>query len=212
MPGLRYLNATRVGRRPLVGALILMVCLAACGGPARRPLPAAGVVLAFGDSLTYGSGAQPEASYPAQLEQLIGRRVVNAGVPGEISRAGLARLPQELEAHRPDLVIICHGGNDLLRRTGAPAAADNIRAMIRLVQTHQIPVVLIGVPELGLLLSPPRFYAQLAREFDLPYEGQILAKILAQNALKSDAIHPNAAGYRLLAEALAELLRRAGLI
>jgi lysophospholipase L1-like esterase len=198
----------------LAGTIVLLF-LAACdsGPPKLAKLPADGVVLAFGDSLTYGSGAGAEASYPAVLQELIGRRVVRAGVPGEVSAQGLARLPGAIAAVQPDLLILIHGGNDLLRRKSPKSIAANLRAMVRLARERGVAVVLIGVPNLGLILGRSAgFYQDLAEELDLYYDGETLPEILKQPALKSDAIHPNAKGYRRLAEAVAELLRRSGAI
>lgn len=195
-------------------SLLLAVALAGCGGesPSLTKLPADAVVLAFGDSLTFGTGAQTETSYPAVLEQLIGRKVWSAGVPGEISAAGLARLPSALEYYQPRLLILCHGGNDLLRKLGEEQAAENLRAMIRLARQRGIEVVLIAVPKPGLFPSPPDFYAAIAKEFGLPYEDAALKTILRDNELKSDIAHPNARGYARLAEAVAALLKKAGAI
>ena len=196
-----------------LAALILVACaLAGCGGGAPRlsKLPADAVVLAFGDSLTFGTGAQPEASYPAVLEQLIGRKVWSAGVPGEVSAAGLARLPSALDYYQPRLLILCHGGNDFLRKLGDAEAAENLRAMIRLARQRGIDVVLIAVPKPGLFPAPPDFYAGIAKEFGLPYEDAALKAILRDNELKSDLAHPNARGYAKLAEAIAALLKKNG--
>jgi lysophospholipase L1-like esterase len=170
------------------------------------------VVLAFGDSLTFGTGASAGESYPAKLEGLIGRRVVNAGVPGEISADGLARLPEFLDRERPALLILCHGANDILRRLDLKETAANLRAMIRMAQERGVAVVLIGVPAFNLSLSPPSFYREVAEECRIPYEGTILPKILAKGSLKSDYVHPNAAGYQRLAESVARLLRKSGAI
>ncbi len=200
---------------PRILALSLLLFFAACesGPPRLAKLPADGVVLAFGDSLTFGSGAPAEASYPALLQQLIGRRVLGAGVPGEVTARGLARLPGVLRDSAPDLLILMHGGNDLLQRQAPARIAANLRAMVRLARKRGVAVVLIGVPDLGLILGRSAgFYEELAEELELPYDGETLPAILKQSSLKSDAIHPNAQGYRKLAEAVAELLRRSGAI
>ena len=200
---------------PRFGALVaaFLLLLSACGQQAKLPpLAPDAVVLAFGDSLTYGTGANEEQSYPAQLARITGRRVVREGVPGEVSATGLARLPAVLDAHQPRLLILCHGGNDFLRRLPKAQAAENVRAMIRLAKDRGIEVLLIGTPEIGFTLTPPEFYAEIANQFGIPYEGDVLTKILRNGELKSDQIHPNAQGYRMMAERIADLLKKAGAI
>jgi lysophospholipase L1-like esterase len=194
--------------------LVALGLLAACGArtPALQRLTPGAVVLAFGDSITFGTGANPSESYPARLETLIGRKVISAGVPGEATAEGLARLPSALDEARPQLVILCHGGNDFLRNLDEAQAADNIRAMVRLAKSRGAQVLLVGVPKSGLLPSPAGFYSEIAKEFGLPYEGAALRKILTDNNLKSDLVHPNAAGYARLAEALAALMRKGGAV
>jgi lysophospholipase L1-like esterase len=177
--------------------------------PSVAPLGREAVVLAFGDSLTYGTGAEKGGSYPAHLEALIGRKVINAGISGELSGEGRSRLVELLDRHRPDLMILCHGGNDLLRRTGEENAAANLKAMIAMARERRIDVVLLGVPRPGLILSPPDFYQEIAEEFSIPYEGEILPDILGERSLKSDRFHPNAEGYRKLAQAVETLLKKA---
>lgn len=180
--------------------------------PRLSPIAPDAIVLAFGDSLTYGTGANEDESYPAQLSQLIGRKVVRAGVPGEVSADGLARLPEAIEEHQPRLVLLLHGGNDFLRRLPKSQAAGNLRAMIRIAKSRGADVVLIGTPEPGLTVTPPEFYGEIAKEFGLPYEAAVIGKVLRTAAQKSDPIHPNALGYRVIAEHVAELLRRSGAI
>jgi acyl-CoA thioesterase I len=199
-------------RRAVLVALIAVA--AGCGGgtPKLAPLSGDAVVLAFGDSLTFGTGANADESYPARLGVLIGRKVVSSGVPGETSAEGLARLPGVLDEVKPRLVILCLGGNDFLRKLDEAQAADNIRAMVRLAEAQGAEVVLIGVPKPGLLPSTAGFYAEIAREFKLPCEDSALRKILTDNELKSDLVHPNAKGYARLAEAVAVLLKKAGAV
>lgn len=197
-------------RRCLAFAFALLLA-AACGdAPKFERLPADAVILAFGDSLTYGIGAQEEESYPAQLEKLVARRVVRAGVPGEVTAQALARLPAAIEEHAPRLLVLCIGGNDFLRRLNNAQAERNVRAMVRLAKDHGIDVVLLGTPEPGLTVSPPAFYEAIAEEFGVPYEGGVIGEVLRDASLKSDPIHPNARGYRIIAERVAESLRRSG--
>ncbi len=191
-------------------ALLLLLFLAAAGcrdrTPQIAPLPPGAVILAFGDSLTSGYGADIRESYPAVLERLTGFEVINAGVPGEITAQGLKRLPALLNHYRPDLVILCHGGNDLLRRLDPETTSANLRQMILTARSSGAQVLLVGVPQPGLLMRPAGFYGNLAAEFGIPCEERLLPDILKNGSEKSDAIHPNADGYRRLAEGLAGMI------
>jgi acyl-CoA thioesterase I len=196
--------------RPLLPALAVLLLVACSASPQLSPLPPKGVILAFGDSLTYGTGAAEDQSYPADLSRLSGHEVVNAGVPGETSAAGLKRLPGLLAAVHPSLLILCHGGNDMLQRLDPKQTKANLRAMIRLARKRGIPVVLIGVPKPGLLLGTADFYESIAKDMHVPIEDEALASILRQGNLKSDYVHPNAKGYQRLAAAVFELLKKDG--
>ena len=197
----------------LLASILLVLALAGCSErPKLERLAPDAVVLAFGDSLTHGTGAAEGESYPAQLEKLIGRRVVRAGVPGEVTAQALARLPAALDEHAPRLVLLCIGANDFLRRLGNQQAERNVREMVKLAQRRGVAVLLIGAPEPGLTVSPPAFYAGIAHEYRLPYEGGILGEVLKDRSLKADPIHPNARGYRLIAERIAETLKQSGAI
>jgi lysophospholipase L1-like esterase len=178
-------------------------------GPRIAPFGQDAVVLAFGDSLTYGSGASAGQSYPEVLSNLLGRPIVNVGVPGEISSAGLTRLPAMLERYHPTLVILCHGGNDFLRRLDQEETSRNLKSMVTMIRSHGADVILVGVPKLGFGLELPKFYASIAQEAAVPLERDILLKLLSDNGMKSDAIHPNATGYRLMAEAIYKVIQKA---
>jgi len=168
------------------------------------------VILAYGDSLTAGVGAAPGQSYPEQLARLTGLTVHSSGVPGEISSKGLARLPRVLERVRPDLVVICHGGNDLLRRLPRSSTEASLRAMVDLARARGAQVLLVGVPEPGLRLAMSEVYAKVAGEAGVPLLDGILSDILSDSSLKTDPIHPNARGYARLAHALAAFLASSG--
>ncbi len=203
-----------MNRRALLLLAILLLLLTGCGRstPRIERLAADAVILAFGDSLTFGTGAQPHESYPATLEKLTGRKVENRGIPGEVTAAGLARLPAVLDEVQPKLLILCHGGNDLLRKLDEAQAVNNLRAMISMAKARGIAVALVGVPKPGFFPAPPACYETLAAEFSLPYEGDSLKAILSDNALKADLVHPNARGYARFADALAAMLRAGGAI
>jgi acyl-CoA thioesterase I len=195
----------------LILALTSTLLLSACGGdPQLPPLADDAVVLAFGDSLTRGTGAKDSESYPAVLAAETGLTIVNAGIPGEESDAGLARLPALLAKEQPDLVILGHGGNDLLRKRDLNLTEANLRQMIELAQASGASVILLGVPKPGLFIGTHPLYRELAESQGIPVEDEALADILSDPNLKSDAIHPNAAGYAELAAAIHALLRRSG--
>lgn len=194
----------------LFGCLLLVACSGPDAGHSRLAPDA--VVLAFGDSLTHGTGAGKADGYPARLAELIAREVINAGVPGELSGAGHQRLPALLDRHQPALVILCHGGNDILKKRDPEATAANLRAMIDQSRAAGAEVLLLAVPEPGLLPTAPPFYEQVADESGTPIMTDILADILSSPSLKADAVHPNKAGYAEMARAIAEKLRRTGAI
>jgi acyl-CoA thioesterase-1 len=176
------------------------------------PLPADAVLLAFGDSLTFGTGASRDTSYPAALAALSGRTVINAGVAGEVTALGLNRLPELIERHRPALLILCHGGNDMLRKLDLGTAENNLRQMIDLARANDIQVMLLGVPKPGLLLKTAPFYQRIAADYGLAYLPDVMTETLADPSMKADTVHPNGRGYRQIAAAIHnELIRRGAL-
>lgn len=199
----------------LLGAGALL--LTACGRKSARThakIPEGSTVLALGDSLTFGYGANPDESYPAQLQKLTGWNVVNGGVSGDTSAQALSRLPALL-ARKPKLVIIGIGGNDFLRKVPEEQTRANIAKIIETVQKENIPAVLVGVPHitLGALfghLSDHPLYEDLSEAYGIPLFGGAWAEILGDNNLKSDQIHANGKGYRRFAEKLSDFLHAQG--
>lgn len=196
---------------------LLALCLALLAGcgpkvPKLGKLAPSDVVVAFGDSLTFGTGATEAESYPVVLGQLLARKVVRAGVPGEITEGGLARVQEVIDEHKPKLMIVCLGGNDMLRKVDESQTKANLRSIIKTIQSQGIAVVLVGVPKPALVTSAAPFFDEIAKEFGIPYEGKIVTDVLYQRDQKSDAIHPNAKGYRRMAEAIAALLKKAGAV
>ncbi|MBI1283708.1 MAG: arylesterase [Thiobacillus sp.] len=192
-------------------AVCVVLLLAACDrAPTLPRLEPQDVVVAFGDSLTHGTGASEDTAYPAVLASLTGHIVINAGVPGDTTTSGLQRLPEVLAEYQPRLVLLCLGGNDMLRRQPAATTESNLRRLVQAIRASGANVVLIGVPEPKLFGGAPDFYARVAEELRLPLEDEVFNDVLKDNHLKADAIHANAAGYRKVAERLAEFLKQAG--
>lgn len=194
-----------------VGILLACCALVACHSSERlTPLEPNATILAFGDSLTFGTGVDADASYPAALANMLSQQVVRSGVPGEVSADGLKRLKAELLEHQPELVVLCHGGNDILRRLPSAQTKQNLTAMIHLIRSQGAEVVLLAVPNVRLFPKAASYYGELEEELDVPVEYEILSRLQADSGKKSDAVHFNPAGYRELAEAVFALLDAEG--
>lgn len=212
---------TRVSRRH--GLLLLAAALAAgAAGCRRAPLrgqavPPGARVLALGDSLTSGTGAAAETAYPAVLARLTGWDIVNAGVPGDTTAQALARAPALLAEHRPALVLLSIGGNDLLRRQDEGAARANIERIVHAAREGGAQVLLVAVPRPAIAarvtgsLDDHPMYAELAQALVLPLHAGGWSPVLADERLRADAIHANAAGYERFAQGLLKTLRETGL-
>ena len=173
-------------------------------------------MVAFGDSVTFGTGAAPGEDWPTHLAAATGWQMVNAGVPGDTALAAQGRLPALLAQHSPALVIIEIGGNDFLRRrSGAEVKAD-IRRLLQAAKGSGAQVVLVAVPAFSVMAavagrpSDAPLYAELAEEERVALVPDVFSDLLGDPALRADPIHPNAAGYRQMAQGLHQRLKALG--
>lgn len=190
--------------------IIVLLCLISCHSvtqPKLKPLSSNDIIMAFGDSLTFGTGARAENSYPQILETITGLKVINAGIEGEETADGLKRIGDELDKNNPQLVIVCLGGNDMLRHRPAEKIKANLKQIIQVIQQKGAQVLLIAVPRPGLHLSVPDFYQELGTELHVPVDNTSLVELLGDPKYKSDYIHLNDQGYALWARDIARLLR-----
>lgn len=199
-------------------AVALLVALAGCSdAPRFEPLPIDAVVLAFGDSVTHGTGAGRGEDYPAQLAALTGWQVHNAGIPGDTAREATARIADALAETGAVLAIIELGGNDFLQRRAGADVKEDLRAIIKAARAAGAIPVLVSVPQASVLaavagrLSDSPIYAALADEEQVLLVEDAFADVLSDATLRADLIHPNAEGYRMLAARIADELERAGL-
>jgi acyl-CoA thioesterase-1 len=175
-------------------------------------------VLAFGDSLTAGLGLPAEAAFPARLEARlkadgIGLHVINAGVSGDTTAGGLARLDWAL-ADKPDIVILELGANDALRGIEPKTVRANLDAMIGKIQAKGAKVLLMG------MRAPPnwgeeyqhefeRIYPELARANGVTLYPFFLEGVAMDPKLNQpDGLHPNEKGVATLVDRIAPYLAR----
>jgi len=193
--------------------LIFSIIIAtSCGLPKLEVLNSDDIILAFGDSLTLGVGVNNEQSYPSVLSELSGFEVINSGISGETTNEGLSRLPVVLKRYHPEILILLEGGNDILQNINKPQIKHNLRSMIEVAISYDVQVVLIGVPEKKLFSNSSALYGELAKEYDLAYDGKIIGSLMRSPSRKSDSVHFNKNGYRELAKTVYELLIENGAI
>ena len=206
--------AARVG-----GAGLLLVTLAGCGRDKKtaQPVPPGSTVLALGDSLTFGTGASAETSYPTVLAGLTGWNVVNAGVPGDTSAQALARLPALLAEHQPKLVIVSIGGNDFLRKLPESDTRTHVHAICKQSLAAGAQVLLVAVPRATVAaalgqMTDHALYAEVSKDLKIPLQREAWGEVLAQPDLRADAVHANARGYAQFARSVQSTAAAVGLL
>ncbi|MEN8751123.1 GDSL-type esterase/lipase family protein [Marivita sp.] len=155
-------------------------------------------ILAIGDSLTAGAGVKRDETYPALLSKRIAAKVIASGRNGETSAAMVARLPRELKRAASSFVILCSGGNDLLRSLSVAELQSNLEQAIDLVREAGARPVLVAIPVPGTKQDHP-VYRRVAQHKDVPVIEGIGALLGPEHFLR-DGVHPNAAGYRVIVD------------
>ncbi len=195
--------------------------LPAAQRPAKTPLttdtrPA---IVAFGDSLTAGFGAEPGNSYPDFLQKDLDRagltwRVINAGVSGDTTTDGVNRLGEVL-SHKPRIVIVEFGGNDGLRGLPIETTRANLEQIVTTLRNRGATVVLAGMtlpPNYGpdYIRSFEQIYKDLAARYQLariPFLLEGVATVATRNLMQRDGLHPTAQGNAIVAETVMRYLK-----
>ena len=203
--------------RGVLAAFVILTFAVACSGTKKETaLPAGSKVLALGDSLTAPHGVKPGEDWPTLLGQKTGWAVINAGISGNTSAQALDRLPGLLDEHQPQLVLVSLGGNDMLRKLPQEQTVTNLGRMLDLARASGAKTVLLATPKPSLAgavfnnLAPADFYADVAKDKKVPLIKDALPEVLSDTALKSDQLHPNAAGHAQIGEMIYAELKRIG--
>jgi len=161
-------------------------------------------IICFGDSLTRGHAARADQAYPARLSARLGVPVVNAGRDGDTTAQALKRIDRDVIRKHPRMVLVFLGGNDVLHRIPKRETLANMdRILARCVSSGAIVVVIHT--KYGLFKDPYRKdFEQLADKYGAVFVPNVLNGIFGRPSLMSDEIHPNAAGYDLVAERIAQ--------
>jgi acyl-CoA thioesterase I len=177
-----------------------------------RPL-----IVSFGDSLTAGYGTEPGQAYPDFLQQKLDKqgysyRVVNAGISGNTTKDGLARVDSVI-AMKPDLVVVEFGGNDGLRGLRIADTRDNLDAILSKLTVSGTRVVIAGItlpPQYGAdyVRQFDQNYVALAKKFHVPMIPFLLKGVYGgEGMMQADQTHPTAAGNKVVADNVFELIK-----
>lgn len=164
-------------------------------------------IVAFGDSLTAGYGAGKGEDYPSRLGEITGFAIINAGVSGDTTASALARIDRSVMAHDPRIVIVGLGGNDFLRNRPIEDTERDLREIIGKIHESGSMVILLGFRFPSLRVSYEDMYERVADDTGSLLIADVMDGILSTPELRSDAIHPNASGYQLMAERIAPELQ-----
>lgn len=192
----------------VVSTLLVYIFISIFSGSAHGQQGAATIV-AFGDSVTLGTGATSGNGYVNVLERRIGQPIINAGVSGDTTASALARLDSSVLSLNPDVVIVFLGGNDVLRGVSNVVMFENLRQIIERIQDSGAEVVLVGVHGSVFLSDLEDDYRNLALSTGAHYVPGAFVGILGNPVLMSDLVHPNNAGHELLAERILPVLQDA---
>jgi len=164
-------------------------------------------IICFGDSLTEGFGASVGEDYPSRLAEVLDVPVINAGVSGDTTEEALYRLQTDVLDQDPFLVIVILGANDFLSGRPRKETFGNLEEIVRRIQARGAMVLLTSVQ--GGLFGDvhQKHYQRIAKKYHTAFLSNIVDGIMTNPSLKSDTIHPNAAGYQKMADRILEAIK-----
>ena len=184
----------------------IILFLTDCTGPGPVTLSGDNIIC-FGDSLTFGTGAPFGRSYPDQLAEMIGRPVINSGIPGDTTSRALVRLERDVLSKSPRIVLITLGGNDLRNGVDKKTAFRNLKEIVEAIQAQNALVVIGGLKLLFWDRGYEAEYEKLAEETGILLIPDILGGLIGNGELMHDTIHPNGEGYKIMAQKFYEAIK-----
>lgn len=183
-----------------VSLFILIIFNAGCTKSNIANLESRGKnIICFGDSITRGKGVNPDQSYPAALAKMTSFPVVNSGINGDISSEGLKRIATDVLGNEPLLVVIEFGGNDYLNKIPLAETIRNVEEMIRIIQSKGAIVAIVDISNVLFMGEYRQEFKRLSEKYRGIFIPRIMEDIVSNESLKSDAIHPNGKGYKIIA-------------
>jgi len=165
-------------------------------------------ILSFGDSITYGYNLKKEQNYPSKLSKLLNIEVVNSGINGNTTEDGLNRIEEEINLISPDLIILCLGGNDFIQKIPVEETKENLIKIIKIIKKKNIKIILIGTPNLNIYgFYSMDFFEDIAKKENIILNNKVLLKIIKNNNLKIDEVHPNEKGYEILSKEISKMIK-----
>jgi lysophospholipase L1-like esterase len=181
--------------------IILSIFLAGCFKSEVKNLDARGAnIICFGDSITFGYGANPGEDYPAALGKLVKLAVVNSGVDGDTTFGALERLKNDVLDKDPRLVIVEFCGNDFIKNIPKEDTVKNLAKIIERIQEKGAMVALVDISAGVFFQEYRQAFKKLAAQKKAIFIPVLLNKIITNPAMKSDFFHPNARGYQVIAK------------
>ncbi|MDP2927195.1 MAG: GDSL-type esterase/lipase family protein [Candidatus Omnitrophota bacterium] len=181
--------------------VIPLIILCGCAKPEIRNLDAKGSsIICFGDSITFGYGANSGEDYPTALGKLVRLSVVNSGVDGDTTFEALERLENDVLDKDPRLVIVEFCGNDFLKKIPKEDTVKNLTQIIERIQEKGAMVALVDISAGVFFQEYRQAFKKLAAQKKAIFIPVLLNRIITNPAMKSDFFHPNARGYQVIAK------------
>jgi acyl-CoA thioesterase I len=185
----------------LAAGYLIIFCVSGCMKSDIDNISSEGkYIVCFGDSITQGFGAGPKDAYPSYLSKLISLPVANAGIEGDTSDGALRRLKPDVLDREPLLVIVELGVNDFLTKVPIEDTQKNLESIISQIQKQGAIVAIADISNEHVMAEYGPMLKALSRRFKTIYIPDLLSGIFANPSLKSDYFHPNAGGYKIIAQ------------